>query len=217
VGRTRYCIHPRDGLRQVADIGGTKRVDVEKIKGLRPDFILAEKEENPKEMVDELALLAPVYVTDVVSILSAIAMCRTVGELVGLEAEGRDLASRIQAVMDAVKGAAPAERALYLIWRKPWMAAGTGTFIHSCLEHLGMRNAVGGDRYPELDEATLVGLDPDRVFLSSEPFPFRETHLEELRALLPRARVELVDGELFSWYGSRMLQMPAYWRALFPA
>jgi ABC-type Fe3+-hydroxamate transport system substrate-binding protein len=213
VGRTRYCIHPRKKLADVADVGGTKRVELDKIKALKPDLILAEKEENPQEMVAELARLAPVYVTDVVSIPSAISMCSELGKLVGLEAE--TLVRSIETAMNDVKNiASKSERVLYLIWRKPWMAAGEGTFIHSCLEHIGFKNAVSSSRYPELTEEIIVSLCPDRVFLSSEPFPFKENHLEEIRKILPRARVEFVDGELFSWYGSRMLKMPNYWRSL---
>jgi ABC-type Fe3+-hydroxamate transport system substrate-binding protein len=217
VGRTRYCIHPQEKLSAVSEIGGTKKIDFEKIKALKPDFILAEKEENPLEMVNSLSTLAPVYVTDVHSIASAISMCKDVGALTGLKAEA--LAAQIEKALSAVKGIIErTERILYLIWKKPqplqWMAAGTDTFIHSCLTHIGFQNAVTSSRYPELDEDALVRLNPDRVFLSSEPFPFKEAHLQELQKILPHAHIEFVDGELFSWYGSRMLKMPAHWRSL---
>lgn len=220
VGRTRYCIHPREKLAAVTDVGGTKRVELEKVEALRPDLLLAEKEENPRELVEALEDYAPVYVTDVVSIPSAIAMCRDVGALVGQPDEGRSLADAIQAAMDGARAIVERpERVLYLIWRKPWMAASEGTFIHSCLEHIGFQNAAppapgGAARYPELDADAFRRLDPERVLLSSEPFPFKETHAQEIREILPRARVEFVDGELFSWYGSRMLKMPTYWRGL---
>jgi ABC-type Fe3+-hydroxamate transport system substrate-binding protein len=223
VGRTRYCIHPQihlgDKLSSVAVIGGTKRVELDKIEVLKPDFILAEKEENPLELVNSLSRLAPVYVTDVTSIPSAIAMCRDVGKLVGLIGEANALAAQIETTMKDIKNSANKivkrpERVLYLIWRKPWMAAGPGTFIHSCLEHIGFENAVNSLRYPELDRDALIKLNPDRVFLSSEPFPFKETHAQELRETLPHTRFDFVDGELFSWYGSRMLKMPDYWRTL---
>jgi ABC-type Fe3+-hydroxamate transport system substrate-binding protein len=215
VGRTRYCIHPREKLASVAVVGGTKRVEFDEIQALKPDLILAEKEENPREMVDSLAGLAPVYVTDVTSIASAISMCRDVGRLIGQVAEAQALADQIQIAMHGAERLAPKpDRVLYLIWRKPWMAAGVDTFIHSCLEHVGFENAVSGTRYPELDHEKIVSLNPDRVFLSSEPFPFKDAHAQELRELLPGASIEFVDGELFSWYGSRMLKMPAYWRSL---
>jgi ABC-type Fe3+-hydroxamate transport system substrate-binding protein len=213
VGRTRYCIHPREKLANVADVGGTKRVDLDKIAALKPDLIIAEKEETPKELVDELSRFAPVYVTDVISIPSALTMCRDVGRIVGLETEA--LVHQIEIAMNEVKNIVPQpERVLYLIWRNPWMAAGEGTFIHSCLEHIGCKNAASGSRYPELDGDSIASLRPDRVFLSSEPFPFKENHAEEIRKILPNARIEFVDGELFSWYGSRMLKMADYWRSL---
>jgi ABC-type Fe3+-hydroxamate transport system substrate-binding protein len=216
VGRTRYCIHPHEKLTSVPAVGGTKRVDLGVIEALQPDLILAEKEENPQDLVNSLTRLAPVYVTDVVSISSAISMCKDVGQLVGLANKAQTLAHEIETAMNGVKKIAPrSERVLYLIWRKPWMAAGPDTFIHSCLEHIGFQNAVGASaRYPELDAQSLASLDPDRVFLSSEPYPFKEEHAQELREALPKARIEFVDGELFSWYGSRMLKMPAYWRSL---
>lgn len=222
IGRTRYCVHPREKLSTVAIVGGTKRVDFAQIEALRPDFILAEKEETPKELVDSLSALAPVYVTDVVSISSAISMCREVGEIVGLGSEADLLAQQIESAMaeakyDSKNVASGLERVLYFIWRKPWMAAGEGTFIHSCLEHIGFKNAalgISSSRYPELSLDAIANLNPDRIFLSSEPFPFQEKHAEEFRAILPSARIEFVDGELFSWYGSRMLKMPAYWRSL---
>lgn len=217
IGRTRYCIHPREKLSSVAVIGGTKKIDFEKIKALKPDLILAEKEENPLEMVESLSALAPVYVTDVTSISSAISMCKEVGVLTGLRAE--PLATQIETAMNEVKGVLKRpERVLYLIWRTPqplqWMGVGTDTFIHSCLDQIGFQNVVNSSRYPEFDQAAVLKLNPERIFLSSEPFPFKEAHLKELQELLPHARIEFVDGELFSWYGSRMLKMPRYWKKL---
>jgi ABC-type Fe3+-hydroxamate transport system substrate-binding protein len=217
VGRTRYCIHPAEKVASVTVVGGTKRADLKLIANLQPDLILGEKEENPKEMVEALAEHAPVYVTDVVSIASAVAMCRDVGRLVGLGDEAQRLAGEIERAMNGVRNIAHrTESVLYLIWRRPWMAAGAGTFIHSCLEHIGLRNVAAEQpaRYPELSVELLTNLKPDRVYLSSEPFPFNETHVREVGAILPNAKVQIVDGELFSWYGSRMLRMPAYWRSL---
>src|SRR5262249_21337188 len=134
-------------LSSVTVVGGTKRVERDQIAALKPDLILAEKEENPQEIVYALAELAPVYVTDVTSIPSAISMCKEVGRLMGLVNESEALSTRIEVAMNGVKRLFKSpERVLYLIWRKPrplqWMAAGKGTFIHSCLEHIGLRNVV---------------------------------------------------------------------------
>lgn len=222
VGRTRYCIHPENAVASIPVVGGTKQMDLQKIQSLKPDFILAEKEETPKEWVEALSELAPVYVTDVVSIASAISMVETVGQLVGLGAEGSRLAQEIREQMDSVRGICRAQKVLYLIWKKPWMGVGRDTFIDSCLEHLGFQNVLAASlpgawawaRYPELNLDRIRDLNPDRVFLSSEPYPFAEKHRAEILEVLPRARVELVNGELFSWYGSRMLKMPAYWRQI---
>lgn len=219
IGRTRYCIHPKGRVENLPTVGGTKRVDEALIEALRPDLILAEKEENPKEMVESLARIAPVYVTDVVSLPSAIAMIETVGRLVDCAHEGARLCERIRTEMDSVRAIAPrSERILYLIWKKPWMAVAQGTFIDACLTHLGFRNALSPGafeaRYPELSDAQITELKPDRIFLSSEPYPFQEKHIDELQRLAPAAHVSLVDGEMFSWYGSRMLEMAKYWRGI---
>src|SRR5690606_10246456 len=106
------------------------------------------------------------------------------------------------------------QTAVYLIWKDPYMAAGQGTFIYDMIQRCGLRSLITASRYPELTEAELRELHPELVLLSSEPFPFKEKHVEQLRLLLPNAKVLLVDGELFSWYGSRLLHSPEYFKAL---
>lgn len=212
VGVTKFCIHPEEA-RTRPRVGGTKNVSSEKVRSLSPDLILAQKEENTKEIVEALAAEFPVYVTDVTDVASALSMIERVGLLVDLEVAAAELSRSIRKDLESIPSRSGG-RALYLIWRGPWMAAGPETFIHSVLEACGFENAVRTPRYPELDADAIRALAPDWVLLSSEPFPFRDTHKDELRAVVPNARIEYVDGEVFSWYGSRMTRIALYARKL---
>ena len=221
VGLTRFCVRPAGWKAAKTIVGGTKNVDVGRVRGLAPDLVIANKEENVREQVEALAAVCPVYVTDVADVDGAVAMIRAVGALVGRGARAGRLADEVEAGFAALPPAPPAsgpprpDRALYLIWRDPWMAAGGDTIISDVLGRGGWANAVADrDRYPALSYAEVRALDPDVVMLSSEPYPFAEKHLAEVRALAPRARVVLVDGEAFSWYGSRLRHTPHVLRAL---
>ncbi len=199
VGVTRYCIHPRDSLKDIARVGGTKKVDFDLIGRLEPDLIIAEKEENPREMVEELQKIAPVYVTDVV------------GRLTATEGQAARILREIEGKWSLLEPIQKPLRVAYLIWRKPWMGVGAGTYIGSLLREVGFTNVLEctSSRYPEVSESELQAADPELVLLSSEPYPFAEKHIAEIQALLPRARILLVDGEAWSWYGSRMRKFPA--------
>jgi ABC-type Fe3+-hydroxamate transport system substrate-binding protein len=106
------------------------------------------------------------------------------------------------------------KRAVYLIWKKPWMVAGADTFINEMMKVAGFDNVVVEDRYPALSADEMRVLNPEVVLLSSEPYPFKDQHVDELRRMLPAARVMLVDGEMFSWYGSRMMKSAGYFKEL---
>jgi ABC-type Fe3+-hydroxamate transport system substrate-binding protein len=239
VGITKFCVHPESWFRQKTRVGGTKDVRLERVHSLRPDLIIANKEENDRAQVEELARHYPVWVSHVKSLPDALGMIRSVGELTGRQEQGKGLAEEIDRRFrelqefvahpsgDAFPPAHPSGNALppvagaagprtaYFIWRNPWMAAGGDTFIHDMLRRCGFTNLFGHlDRYPSIDLGSLAGAGCGQVLLSSEPYPFRERHIEEIRAVLPDARIRLVDGELFSWYGSRLLQAPAYFRQL---
>ncbi len=204
-GRTRYCIHPSAGMHTVPTVGGTKNPDIEAITALQPDLIIAEKEENRPEDVAALAERFPVYVFDVQHIAGALAMLHSLGALLGEPAAALSLEGDIRHALNAMGTAPRAVSALYLIWRKPWMAAGAGTYIHSVLEALGFTNVMAEKhRYPELGVSALEELSPQVVLLSSEPYPFTHKHIAEVQQLFPSAKVLCVDGELFSWYGVRM-------------
>ncbi len=205
VGRTRYCIHPDAAMQSVPAIGGTKNPDIAAILALKPDLVIAEKEENRREDVERLAEEVPVYVFDVHTIDDGVDMVRTLGELLGARTASHAMAERIATARELITPAQPTVPVLYLIWRKPWMAAAKSTYIDSVLTALGLNNVLRErSRYPELDAAELSTIKPAWVLLSSEPYPFTEAHLAEVQALFPDAHVACVDGEWFSWYGARM-------------
>jgi len=213
VGSTRYCIHPASVVAASTRVGGTKKVDLETVRRLRPDLIIAEKEENPREMVEALSEISPVYVTEVVDPPSALEMIRRLGDLSGVIPAAEGLCSEIARAWSAIPASTESVRVAYLIWRKPWMAAGPTTYIDSLLQVAGFTNVFGasetpGARYPEFSAEQLAQRSPDVVLLSSEPYPFKPQHLDELREIVPGARVLLTDGEPWSWYGARMRSFP---------
>lgn len=220
VGITKFCVRPASWFRSLTRVGGTKDVNLEKIAGLHPDLIIANKEENDRGQIELLSARYPVWVSDIHTLDDALAMIRSLGMLVGETPAAASLAADIQARFDDLAGASlpRSMRTAYLIWRTAdplsFMAAGGDTFIHDMLSRCGLINLFAGrPRYPAIGPESLA--DSDLVLLSSEPYPFRERHAAELRALLPHANVRLVDGEMFSWYGSRLLQAPAYFLSLF--
>ncbi len=213
VGVTRFCVHPASLKEQATVIGGTKQVDVEKIRALNPDWILANKEENTGEMVGALADIAPVHVTDVQTLDDALAMIRAVGHHIGKPTAASALARTIAERFDALSTFEPL-RCAYLIWRDPWMTVGGDTFISDVMARAGLINVFGGQtRYPTTTPADVRQLDLDAVLLSSEPFPFSHSDADRMEddTGIPTF---LVDGEPFSWYGSRLLHAPGYLRSL---
>jgi ABC-type Fe3+-hydroxamate transport system substrate-binding protein len=217
VGITHFCERPAEKVRAKTPIGGTKNLKLERIAALAPDLILANKEENPPEPIHWLAERFPLWVSDVQDVASAADMMRQTARLTDRTEQAEPDIRRMEAGFEALS-AEPrpaAERVLYLIWRKPYMSVGEDTFIHRMLQAGGWQNALeGSTRYPALEVEVMRALEPAWVFLSSEPFPFGRKHLDEIQALLPGASVALVDGSFFSWYGSRLLQAPNYFRSL---
>lgn len=209
VGITKFCVHPADWRKQKTIVGGTKQFRFEVIDDLAPDLIIGNKEENYREGIEALAKKYPVWMSDIATLTDALEMIESVSDLCGEAEQGIAMAREIRQGMEAVDKTNQGT-AVYLIWRQPYMAAGSGTFIHEVLQQAGFQNQVLDDRYPELSVSALEALSPDHVLLSSEPFPFKAKHIAELKEVLPNAQVRLVDGEMFSWYGSHMLQLPAY-------
>lgn len=215
VGITKYCIKPEHAVRSKAIIGGTKQLNLSLIRSLNPDLIIANKEENERSQIEALAVEYPVYISDVDDLDGALQMINAVGQITGRSAEASLLSVEISSKFNELS-LIPVQplNILYLIWRKPWMAAGQGTFINDMLTRCGWLNVLKETRYPQLTEEIFKASAPDVVLLSSEPYPFKEKHMSEIQQILPQAQVILVDGELFSWYGSRLLHSPEYFMML---
>ena len=220
VGRTGFCIHPRELVRSVRKVGGTKDVDLGKVRSMRPTHVILNVDENRKEDARALAEFVPgLVVTHPLSPLDNPALYRLIGGIFGREAEAESLCGRFEAAYEALRSSAsalPAERVLYLIWRNPWMTVSRDTYVSHMLALVNWETVPPGEaeRYPKIDlEGEALG-QARTVLLSSEPFMFRERHLAELRALpaLRGKRIALIDGEMTSWYGSRAIKGLAYLR-----
>ncbi len=216
VGRTGFCIHPRELVRSVRKVGGTKNVDLGKLRSMRPTHVILNVDENRKEDARVLAEFVPgLIVTHPLSPLDNPALYRLIGGIFGREAEAEALCDRFEEAYEALRssaGALPAERVLYLIWKNPWMTVSRDTYISRMLALVNWETVPpgGAERYPKID---LDG-EARTVLLSSEPFMFRKKHLAEMRALpaLRGKKIALIDGEMTSWYGSRAIKGVAYLR-----
>jgi ABC-type Fe3+-hydroxamate transport system substrate-binding protein len=214
IGVTKFCVHPADRVKRKPKIGGTKALNINQIKKLNPDLIIGNKEENEKEQIEELMLDFPVWMSDISDLKDALDMIRQVGDITGKSVEAEGLTKSIQTNFDGLHAKTTRLRVAYLIWRKPFIIAGKGTFIDDMLKRCGWSNAFELARYPEVFPGQIVEANPDVVLLSSEPYPFNDRHITEFQALVPDANIQLVDGEVFSWYGSRLLKAPEYFNQL---
>lgn len=214
VGITKFCIHPAEKCKDIPKIGGTKKFHFDKIADLQPSIIIGNKEENDRYHIQQLAEAYPVWMSDIRTLDDALDMIVMIGELTGKEAKATALAIRIhQAFNEIKKGQTgePKRSAAFFIWKNPYMVAAADTFIHTMLEAAGFLNVFADKtRYPEVTLAEVAARQPDVLLLSSEPFPFSEKHFPEIKKECPQAAIKLVDGEMFSWYGSRMLKAAAY-------
>ena len=215
VGITKFCIHPSIWYYTKEKIGGTKNLQIEKIKCLQPDLIIANKEENTKEQVEILARLFPVYLTDVNNYEEAIKMIEDVGKITSRVADAVQLTKVIQSGFNLIKKPFKQIKTVYFIWKDPYMSVGGDTFINDMMSRLGLQNIFGHyKRYPEVTLQNVISAKPQLILLSSEPYPFKQKHITEIQAYLPNTKILLVDGEMFSWYGSRMKYMPEYFNNL---
>ena len=214
IGITRFCIHPGEWFRKKIRIGGTKNLNMEKIISLQPDLIIANKEENVKEQVDLLANNFPVWVTDINSYSEAIRMISDIGVITNTSGKSEKLISEIESAFTEIHSGKK-KSAAYLIWKDPYMTAGGYTFINDMMEKAGFFNVFAHrSRYPEVTAEEINSSGCAYIFLSSEPYPFKDVHAQELKKSIKDVEVQLVDGEMFSWYGSRMLAAPAYFKNL---
>lgn len=203
VGRTKFCIHPKEKVSPIPAIGGTKKFRFDEIDKLKPDLIIGNKEENYESGITELSDKYPVWMSDITTAEDALNMMRSLGRICNKNSEATNIVSSCQKALVEAAGTRSG-KVLYFIWQNPWMVAGKGTFIDTMLELLGYENVIKKKRYPELSEEELKELNPETVLLSSEPFPFKEQHLSGMSKRWPNAICEVVDGELYSWYGSRL-------------
>jgi len=216
VGITRFCIHPIERVEHVTKVGGTKQLYFDTIEALRPDLIIANKEENNLEDIIRLQQLCRVWVSDVNTLDDANRMMLELGRVTNRA----DAASKLVDEVIQQFAVWPVQdvtfySCAYFIWRKPYMVAANHTFIHQMLRHFGLRNVFEQHlRYPEVTLTQVAELNPDIIFLSSEPYAFGEKHVEEFQTVVPSAKVIIVDGEMFSWYGSRLRYVPDYFAKL---
>ncbi len=215
IGITRFCIHPEEWFHTKTRVGGTKELKMDRINQLHPDLIIANKEENVKEQIEELQQKYPVWVSDVNNLDDAFKMIEQIGRITNRENEAIEVIKGIKENFLRVEVPERKPRGAYLIWKEPYMTVGRDTFIHSMLQVAGMENIFHNSlRYPEVQISALKKLNCELLLLSSEPFPFKQKHIDELQIHLPDTKIILVDGEMFSWYGSRLLQAPLYFNSL---
>lgn len=211
-GITKFCIHPEEVVSQKTKVGGTKTFHIEAIKVLNPDLIIANKEENDEELILKLKQHFPVWISDVRNLDQCRKMIGEVGELVGKKNEAAYILEKVESGFANLPKPRRKVRTAYLIWRKPYMSVNADTFIHDIMDRCGMENVFAGrnGRYPEITDDDLTAAKPELILLSTEPYPFSEKHFEEIEKILPDTSVVLADGEMFSWYGSRMMFAPVY-------
>jgi ABC-type Fe3+-hydroxamate transport system substrate-binding protein len=218
IGITKFCVHPDAWFRTKTRVGGTKNLNLNIIANLKPDLIIANKEENSKDQIEVLEKYFPVWVSAVKTISHALEMIQSIGQISDRTNEAwllkNEIETRFKSFSQKLTNS-NRSRTAYLIWRKPYLTAGGDTFIGDMLNYCGLRNIFqAANRYPEITEKDILENDCELLLLSSEPFPFRQKHVNELQKNLPGVKIILVDGEIFSWYGSRLLRAPQYFRHL---
>ena len=219
VGITKFCIHPHSWYRAKQRIGGTKSIDFDKVKALNPDLIIANKEENSKEEIEELSKHFPVWISDIISFDDALEMIQQIGIICNRKEKAEEINHRIKLQFSNLKVLKKKTTCFYLIWQKPYMLAGANTFINTLLSICGFENLAVNkeERYPEITAKEIFKTKAEYILLSSEPYPFKEKHLEEFNIKFPQSKTLLVNAELFSWYGSRLISAPKYLNKLIEA
>ena len=218
VGITKFCLHPEVWFRNKERVGGTKKLNIEKIKSLHPDLILANKEENVKEQIEELEKSFNVWTSDIKNLDDALIMIKHVGELVNKKKQSEQIIQEVKSAFHnllSITETTVRKKVCYLIWQKPLMTIGGDTFINDMLKKCSFQNVFESlRRYPEISIEQINEAQPEFIFLSSEPFPFKEKHAEEMYVISPGSKIILVNGEFFSWYGSRLIKAADYFKKL---
>ena len=216
VGITKFCIHPEKWFRSKTRVGGTKKLDLEKIRSLEPDLIIGNKEENDREQIELLEKEFPVWMSDVRSLHDAILMMQWIGEITGTSDKAIPLIKRILEGFKEYELPEDLLTAAYFIWRDPLMVVGADTFISDMMLRAGFINSFNDveERYRTIDPQDVLDRYTDILLLSSEPYPFKEQHVKEFEEMHAGTPATLVDGEMFSWYGSRLKKAVGYLQGL---
>ncbi|MBC7381546.1 MAG: ABC transporter substrate-binding protein [Bacteroidia bacterium] len=216
IAQTLFCIYPATQDKNKPRIGGTKTLNTEKIKLLKPDLIIGNKEENEQVQIEALMKEFPLWMSDIHNLEEALEMIGMIGKIVDRESNAQELILRIRNRFNQLIKNTQHLSCIYLIWHKPFMAAGSDTFINDMLCRCGLTNLCIqlNERYPKLEPEKIKSLSPQLILLSSEPYPFNQNHIEELKEISPTSKIILVNGELFSWYGSRLLHSITYFENL---
>lgn len=213
VGRTKFCIFPLNKIKNINVVGGTKDVKVEVVKDLNPDLIIANKEENLKETVSELRRSSTVYTSNISSLHSATAAIEDIGQLTNQKIKASELIESIESNFAKLNTNNNYNKpCIYLIWKDPYMTIGKDTFIYDMLQYAGFKSMIKDCRYPIISIEDIEQSNAEYILLSSEPYPFKQKHLNELKKKMPSKKIILVDGTYFSWYGSRIKHAPNYFK-----
>ncbi len=218
IGITKFCIHPTEWFRSKTRVGGTKKLSEQKIEQINPDLIIANKEENLKKEIELLSKTFPVWISDISNLIEAYQMIEQVGALVNKQEKAGEILKTIKSEFEnwkQQKGPGTRLRTCYLIWKKPYMTVGGDTYINDMLQLAGFENIFNSkSRYPEITVKDLQIFNCELLLLSSEPYPFKQQHIAELQQDLPGTKIIVCDGEIFSWYGSRLIYAPQYFSKL---
>ena len=199
VGITKFCVRPNAWFKTKTSVGGTKTINLKTIDELQPDLIIANKEENVKEQIEQLALKYPLWLTDVNNFEEALLMIGDIGVLTGKDEKALSLINQIKKAFTTLPKIEKPLKTAYLIWQKPYMTIGGDTFINDMLTHCGFENVFAAKtRYPEINIAELPTANCQLLLLSSEPYPFKQKHITEIQAYLPDTKILLADGEMFT-------------------
>jgi len=219
VGVTKFCVHPNHIKTNVTLVGGTKQMHLDKIKALKPDIILCNKEENTKDIVEACELICNVHVSDIYNINDSLELIEQYGCIFNRKKEASALLDEIKKELNNFEvfiQNKPTLSVVYFIWKNPWMIVANNTFINYLLKVNKFENSCSNEeRYPEIEiSKSTINKSVEVVLLSSEPFPFKEVHKKELQDFYPNATIVVVDGEMFSWYGSRLTKAFTYFKSL---
>ncbi|GFD80879.1 MULTISPECIES: ABC transporter substrate-binding protein [Tenacibaculum] len=218
LGITKFCVHPTHLTKTKTIVGGTKNIKIDKIKELQPDIILCNREENTKEIVEACQQVAFTHVSDIFTLTDSIELISLYGSFFEKQIEAKKITNKLESkIIDFKKFIEnkKSRKVAYFIWRNPWMVAASNTFINHLLELNKFENVYANEkRYPEVDIKNINKKKPELILLSSEPFPFKEKHILEIIEHTNNLTPILVDGEYFSWYGSRLLKAFDYFKEL---